>query len=85
MTTKPISYAFKIKLLRWMTGNYFTRGCNIVVEQQWAWAEDTSIGGTMNQLWNSIHEVREVYFVGEGNVNEENVTLKCYDRVLMWM
>lgn len=51
-----------------MTGNYFTRGCSIVVEQQGAWAEDTSIEGTMNQLWNSIHEVREVYFVGEGNV-----------------
>ena len=39
-----------------------------MVEQQGAWAEDTSIEGTMNQLWNSIHEVREVYFVGEGNV-----------------
>lgn len=68
-----------------MTGNYFTGDCSIVVEQQGAWAEDTSIGGTTNQLWNSIHEVREVYFVGEGNVNQENVTLKCYDRVLMCM
>lgn len=61
MTTKPISYAFKIKVLRWMTGNSFARGCNIIVEQQGAWAEDTPIGGTMNQTWNSIHEVSEVY------------------------
>lgn len=42
-----------------MTSNYFSRDCNAVIKQQRGWAEDTSIGGTMNQIWNDIHEERK--------------------------
>lgn len=43
----------------WMTSNYFSRDCDIVGKQQGAWAEDTSVRGIMNQIWNSVHEERE--------------------------